>query len=144
MKANTYSSWRFLHPDLDRSQAGYSGLGLSPTGAIAMAKGDAVVRQALLLLLSTSPGERVMRPAYGCELRRLVFSPNDYTTAGLARHYVRRAIDRWEPRVGILKLDARPDPEVPTQLLIFLEYKVLASRRTDHLAFSLDLTGEAA
>jgi phage baseplate assembly protein W len=144
VKANTYSSWRFLHPDLDRSQAGYAGLGLSPTGAIAMAKGDAAVRQALLLLLSTSPGERVMRPTYGCDLRRLIFSPNDYTTAGLARHYVRRAIERWEPRVRILKLDARPDPEVPTQLVIFLEYEVLASRRSDHLAFALNLTAEAA
>ena len=144
MKTNTYSSVRFLHPDLDRSQAGYAGLGLSPTGAIAMAKGEAAVRQALLLLLSTSPGERVMRPTYGCDLRRLIFSPNDYTTAGLARHYVRRAIERWEPRVRILKLDARPDPEVPTQLLIFLEYEVLTSRRSDHLAFALNLTAEAA
>ena len=43
-----------------------------------------------------------MRPDYGCELHRLVFSPNDDTTAGLAIHYVRRALERWEPRVEVL------------------------------------------
>ena len=43
------------------------------------------IRQAILLLFSTRPGERVMRPDYGCDIHRLVFSPNDDTTAGLAR-----------------------------------------------------------
>ena len=67
-----------------------------------MVEDDASIRQSLLLLLSTSPGERVMRPDYGCSLRRLVFAPNDDTTAGLAIHYVRQAVERWEPRVEIL------------------------------------------
>ena len=64
------------------------------------------VRQAILLLISTTPGERVMRPNYGCALGRLVFSPNDDTTAGLATHYVRQALLRWEPRIQILQLEA--------------------------------------
>jgi len=46
-------------------------------------------------------GERVLRPEYGCDLHRLVFSPNDATTAGLAVHYVRAALLRWEPRIEI-------------------------------------------
>ena len=69
-------------------------------------KPEASVRQAILLLLSTRPGERVMRPTYGCDLHRLVFSPNDDTTAGLAIHYVRQALERWEPRIEVIRLDA--------------------------------------
>ena len=79
---------------------------VQPTGSIAMVEEDDAIRQALLLLISTRPGERVMRPAYGCDLERLIFSPNDDTTAGLAMHYVRQAVERWEPRVEILGVDA--------------------------------------
>jgi len=67
-----------------------------------MVDGDDSVRQAILLLLSTVPGERIMRPEYGCLIHQLVFSPNDATTAGLAIHYVQRALDLWEPRVDVV------------------------------------------
>ena len=53
-----------------------------------MIAGDAAIRQSIILLLTTTPGERVMRPDYGCPLHRLMFQPNDATTAGLAIHYV--------------------------------------------------------
>jgi phage baseplate assembly protein W len=99
------------------------------------------VRQAILLLLSTIPGERVMRPDYGCQLHRLVFSPNDETTAGLAIHYVRQALDRWEPRIDVLRLDAERNPEDPEQLIISLEYRVRATQQTATTTFSFNLAG---
>jgi hypothetical protein len=99
------------------------------------------VRQAILLLLSTIPGERVMRPDYGCQLHRLVFSPNDETTAGLAIHYVRQALDRWEPRIDVLRLDAERNTEDPEQLIISLEYRVRATQQTDATTFSFNLAG---
>lgn len=136
------TAWRFVHPDFDAAR-GRSGLALTPRGRIETVDGDASVRQAVLLLLSTTPGERVMRPDYGCELRRLVFSPNDATTAGLAVHYVRQALRRWEPRIEVLKLDAAPDPSEPGRLDIRLEYRVKASQRNERLDLALDLAGEA-
>jgi phage baseplate assembly protein W len=101
------------------------------------------VRQALLLLLTTVPGERVMRPDYGCELNLLIFSPNDDTTAGLAIYYVRRAIDRWEPRITVERLDAMRDPEDGWRLNIVLEYRVKATQQLQSLIFPIVLTGEA-
>jgi phage baseplate assembly protein W len=142
MKDTRYRAWRFIHPDLDTAggQAQpFVGLGLSPRGSIAMAEGESAVRQSLLLLLSTAPGERVMRPKYGCYIHRLIFSPNDDTTAGLAIHYVKRAITRWEPRIDILKVDADRDPEAPERLNLLLEYRVRATQRTETLSFALDL-----
>jgi hypothetical protein len=138
MKAR-YRAWRFLHPDLDVPEM-IAGLQISPSGGVDMVEGSRSVRQALLLLLSTRPGERVMRPNYGCYLHRLVFSPNDAATAGLAIHYVRRAIERWEPRVEILALDAGQNPERPELLDVFLEYRVRATQRVEQLAFSVNLT----
>jgi hypothetical protein len=139
MSAPRYRAWRFSHPDLDFGEA--HGLRLAATGAVDMVDEHAAVPQAVLLLLSTRPGERVMRPDYGCDLHRLTFAPNDDTTAGLAIHYVRRALERWEPRVQLLHLDATRSAEDPERLEIFLEYRVRATQRGERLVYSLQLAG---
>lgn len=138
-----YRAWRFVHPDFDTA-GNAGGLRVSNSGRIDMVEEHASVRQALLLLLSTRPGERIMRPNYGCNLHRLIFAPNDETTAGLAIHYVRQALARWEPRVEILHLDASrpPDDAGAARLEIFLEYRVLATQRADVLTYPFDLMGE--
>jgi phage baseplate assembly protein W len=136
-----YRSWRFLHPDLDIPE-GAAGLRVSATGGIEMVGEEASVRQAILLLLSTIPGERVMRPEYGCALERLIFSPNDDTTAGLALHYLRQALDRWEPRIDVLRLDAERNAADPSRLDLLLEYRVRSTQREDRLAIPLRLAGE--
>lgn len=140
MSTARYRAWRFLHPDLDTSE-GLPGLGLSPRGGIALVDDLASVRQAILLLLSTIPGERAMRPEYGCQLYRLLFSPNDETTAGLAIHYVQQAIDLWEPRIEVLRLDAGQNTENPEQLTISLTYRVQATQQIDATLFSFNLSG---
>lgn len=142
MNIRRYRAWRFLHPDFDLPE-GWAGLTLSPAGGIEMVEGRDSVRQAILLLLSTRPGERVMRPDYGCDLHKLVFSPNDNTTAGLAIHYVRQAINRWEPRVIVLRLDAYRDENYPERLNILLEYRMRSTPQRDGLMFSVNLSGEA-
>lgn len=138
MTASRDRAWRFLHPDLDETTA--PGVQLSPRGGIAMVEGENAVRQAIILLLSTAPGERVMRPDYGCDLGRLIFSPNDDTTAGLAIHYVTRAIEQWEPRLEVLGVDATRNPEHPELLDIQLNYRIRATQRSDQLSVSLNLT----
>jgi len=142
MNIGRYRAWRFLHPDLDMPED-WAGLSFSPTGGIEMVEGRESVRQAVLLLLSTRTGERVMRPDYGCDLHKLVFSPNDDTTAGLAMHYVRQAIERWEPRIVIERLDAGRDEGYPERLNILLEYRLTSANTRDNLMFSVNLTGEA-
>ena len=112
-------------------------------GSPAMVSGDAAVRQAILMLLSTRPGERVMRPDYGCPVHRLIFSPNDATTAGLAIHYVRQALLRFEPRIDIIRIDAGPRADAErTTLVIVLEYRVRDTLRSERLTLELDLQGE--
>lgn len=135
-----YRAWRFEHPDFDKPE-GDAGLRISPKGGIDMVDEESSVRQSILLLMSTRPGERVMRPDYGCDLQQLAFSPNDNTTAGLAVHYVRQALARWEPRVDVLGIDASPSEEEPGRLDLVLEYRVRSTQRDDRLSTSIDLTG---
>lgn len=100
------------------------------TGSLATVEDDDAIRQAILMLLTTRIGERIMRPTYGSMLHRLVFGLNNDTTAGLAIHYVRQAISRWERRVEIIDVDAGPDPDVGDRLVIVLRYRVLATQST--------------
>jgi uncharacterized protein len=133
---------RFQHPDFDSGDVA-PGLVVSPRGGLALVSGDEAVRQSLMLLLSTMPGERVMRPEYGCPLHRLVFWPNDDTTAGLAMHYVRRAVERFEPRVEVLHVDAAASAHRPSHLELVLAYRVRSSAVVGELEIALDLQGAA-
>lgn len=139
MSAPRFRTWRFVHPDFEMVE--HSGLRLAPTGRAEMVEEHASIRQAVLLLLTTVPGERVMRPDYGCELHRLLFASNDDTTAGLAIHYVRRAVERWEPRIQVLHLDATRSPDEPYRLDVMLEYRVRSTGRTERLAYPFSLAG---
>lgn len=139
MADRRYRAWRFVHPDFDLEEANV-GLCLSNTGSIRMVDEQASVRQAILLLLTTIPGERVMRPGYGCNLHRLVFSPNDDTTHGLAIHYVRQALQRWEPRIEITSLDACRNDADPGRMDIHLEYRLKKTLHSATLIIPFDLT----
>lgn len=137
-------AWRFVHPDLgtDPEEPRDVGFRLTPQGGVEMVEGARAVRQSIFLLLSTRPGERVMRPSYGCDLHRLAFASADATTAGLAIHAVRRAIERWEPRAEILDLDASVRGADAARLEIDLEYRVRSTGEVDRLVYAYRLSGE--
>jgi len=118
------------------------GLSVGLSGRIDMVEGDDAVRQAIIMLLTTIPGERVVRPDYGCPLHRLMFAPNDATTAGLAIHYVRQAILRFEPRIDIVSMDAHADEMDSSRLIVSLEYQVRVNGTRALLKFGFDLSGE--
>ena len=111
------------------------------TGGIATSSLEENIRESIFVILGTAPGERLMRPEYGSQLHRLAFAPNDQTTAGLAIHYVRAALTRWEPRVEIVHLDAAADPIVPERLVLTLLYRVRTSLATDLLELSIAVGG---
>jgi phage baseplate assembly protein W len=98
------------------------------------------IRQAILCILSTATGERVMRPEYGCDLDRLMFMQSDETLLGLAIHLVRKALERWEPRIEIEKLDAEFNKNEPGRLDILLDYRVRSTASADSLMVPINLS----
>src|SRR5215210_8936012 len=71
-------------------------------GGVALVRSDEDVRQALVLILGTTPGERPMRPEFGCRLEEFVFDGVDAYTIGRMRDEVLSALERWEPRVEVV------------------------------------------
>jgi uncharacterized protein len=111
-------------------------IGTDDSGQIApTADGDTSIRQSIWLILSTSPGERVMRPDFGCGLSDLVFGVNNAATATAVTRAVREALATWEPRISVLDVYAAPDPSRPNVLVIEINYQVLATNSRANLVY---------
>jgi phage baseplate assembly protein W len=104
-------------------------------GGVAAASDDELIRQSIVILLGTAPGERVMRPHFGCEIHDLLFAPNNANTAGLAAHYCVEAMLKFEPRVSDVEADATPSRDEPNKLLIHLRYKVKATGSVHNMVY---------
>jgi len=95
---------------------------------IALSRYEKDVEEAILIILKTAPGERVMRPDFGCGIHEYVFAPNNAQTAGMIRFHVEQALARWEPRIEALSVQVNSDSYRPEVLLIDIGYTV---RSTD-------------
>jgi uncharacterized protein len=107
-------------------------VGVDARGRIALVRRERDVEEAMMMILLTPVGQRVMRPDFGCRIHELVFASNDASTEGLAVYYVEEALTRWEPRITLREVTADADPSNPERLLIHIEYEIKASydRRT--------------
>src|SRR6516165_6589009 len=74
-------------------------------GKLSLAHDEDDVEQAVLLILSTAPGERPMRPEFGCALQELAFDRIDSQTTGRIEREIRVALDRWEPRIDVESIE---------------------------------------
>jgi uncharacterized protein len=144
MSRSSQRALRFGIAAFEGSAGGQGGLRVSLTGGLDTIDAPGSIRQAIRLLLSTEPGERVMRPTYGCPLSQLMFAPNDDTTAGLAIHFVRRALEAWEPRIEITRLEAKRHDDQPARLDLMLEYRIRQTGVVDGVTVPLSLSGESA
>ncbi len=133
---------------------------------IIAAEGEQKVRDSIVAILGTQPGERLMRPTFGCALRDLVFMPNSPATAGLARYRITEALTRWEPRIALVDVavenrrELRGSPErtvqidyrvsatstatietpVLDELAVRIDYRVIATGSLQRLEFAFPLT----
>lgn len=105
------------------------------SGAAVMAWGEEDIRESLRILFLTTPGERIMQPAYGCALRRLVFEPMDAATVGAIAAAIKRAILFFEPRIEPLTIEVWPVDWPGGQLGIYLGYRVLATNTRHNIVF---------
>ena len=108
---------------------------MSHTGRVAMSEYEEDIKEAIRIILATAPGERVMRPDFGCGIHDLVFATPGATTLGRVAHDVRRALVRWEPRVEVLAVDAAPDPAEPSRLLVRVDYRVRTTNNQFNLVY---------
>ena len=105
------------------------------SGAIALTNGTADIDSALRMILTTAPGERVMRPFFGCRIWELLFEPINANTMGLMGEAVREAVGRWEPRITLDDVRIDPDERQHARVLIYLDYTVRATNDRRNLVY---------
>lgn len=100
------------------------------------------INQAIQIILTTSPGQRVMRNQFGCRLQELVFAPNNNHTAVQAKRFVEEALGMWEPRISVLEVKVQPDQAQTNCLLIDIQYRVKSTHDRRSLVFPFYLIPE--
>lgn len=104
-------------------------------GGIAMVERDQEISEAMRLVLGTAPGERPMRPEFGCGIHDYVFAPADGATAGRIAYEVRVALERWEPRIEVADVVIAFDTAQQGVLYIDIRYVVRSTNDVRNLVF---------
>lgn len=104
-------------------------------GGLALAGGEEDVEQAIRLILSTAPGERSMRPGFGCAVHDLVFEAIDAAMVGRVDAAVRAALKRWEPRIEVTDIDFDLTHTREGRLDIVVGYRVRLTNNKRNLVY---------
>ena len=104
-------------------------------GSIAVSSGNSDVQEAIDIILGTAPGERPMRPEFGCGIHNYIFDTIDASMLGMVEYEIRAALDRWEPRIEVLEITpdlARVDEGV---LMLEITYSLVATNDIRNLVY---------
>jgi phage baseplate assembly protein W len=93
------------------------------------------IRQAIRIILETTPGERVMRPDFGSGLMAMVFEPVNYTTLALVKQRVEQALVLWEPRIDVREVEVTIDKVARNRLDIDIGYQVRSTNTFYNLVY---------
>jgi phage baseplate assembly protein W len=105
------------------------------TGIVASVAYEEDIRQSILIILETSPGERVMRPNFGCGIHEMVFAAVDSTALQRIRSTVEEALRRCEARIDVLGVNIEEAARLGGQLLVEIEYRVRQTNQVGNLVF---------
>ena len=104
-------------------------------GGIALARDEQDIDQAIQLILGTAPGERPMRPEFGCGVHDFVFDSIDANTIGNMEEAIREALLRWEPRIDVRAVRFDASEAVNGLLTIDITYEVRATNTSRNLVY---------
>jgi len=105
------------------------------TGLVASVAYEEDIRQSILIILETAPGERVMRPNFGCGIHELVFTAVDSTAIQRIRSVVDEALRRCEARIEVMNINVDEDATTEGKLLVEIDYRVRKTNQTGNLVF---------
>ena len=117
-------------------------LQVNPRGELALVTGVTDIEQAIGIILGTIPGERVMRPSFGCRAWELIFAPNNAATQSLLIAYVRQALEFWEPRIELIDVDVNTDIHDESALLVEIKYEIKTTHDQRSIVYPFYIMGE--
>jgi uncharacterized protein len=110
-------------------------LGVDATSRVALATQARDIEQAIEIILRTAPGERPMRPEFGCRIQEHVFSPTNAATAAAIAADVRAALEMWEPRIDVEGVRVGFDRVDSGTFYVDVSYRVRGDNNERNLVF---------
>ena len=104
-------------------------------GSIALAGDADGVESGLRMILGTAPGERLMRPEFGCRIWDMLFDPVNAASLGRMADAVRQAVLQWEPRIELEDVVVTPDPEDASRVVINVLYRIKVTNDRRNLVY---------
>ena len=114
---------------------------IGPDGRIAWSEGETNIREAIRIVLMTTPGERLRRATFGAGLEEYLYEPNTTTTRRAIEERIRRSIGTWEPRVALESVDVDEDPTDASAAIATVTFRVIATQTTERVTASIALGG---
>jgi phage baseplate assembly protein W len=106
------------------------------SGEVAEAQYEEDIRQAIRIIVETAPGERVMRPDFGCGIHDLVFAPMDSETLQRVRSVIQEALRRYEARIEVIEVSVEESRELTDgRLRIEVDYRIRKTNQVGNLVF---------
>ncbi len=102
--------------------------GLAPSAVVMSAGGDNVA-QSLAMLFQTQPGERIMRPGYGCDMQSLMFANLSESMLGALRNRIVESVAHHEPRAEQVEVVLQEDPTLRGRLHIAVKYHLAGQKQ---------------
>jgi len=110
-------------------------MGVDHTGALRMSEGPADLDRSIRVVIATAPGERVMRPQFGCRIWDMLFEPVTANLMGQMAQAVRDALAQWEPRAVVEDVEVHQDDDDHALVHIAVRYVVKATNDKRNLVY---------
>lgn len=111
---------------------------VNSSGGLDWSSGADRIRDAIWIVLSTSPRERVMRPTFGAGVEGYVFEPNSAAFRTRLSSAVSGALSNWEPRISIVNINVSVGDE-PNLVNISIDYTIRTTNELFNLVYPLYL-----
>lgn len=117
-------------------------LQVNARGEVALVSAERDIEQAIRIILATRPGERVMRPEFGCRASELLFEPRNSAMETLMQQYVEEALSRWEPRIDVQWVRVLSDNTQDGAVVVEVNYLIKATHDQRSIVYPFFLVGE--
>ena len=100
------------------------------------------VRDAIRIILSTRPGEQLMRPDFGAGLERLLHEPNTLATRRQIRDLVQESLTHWERRIILDRVEVWEVENEPNHVRVEIAYRLARTGAPGAMNVTLQLEGQ--
>ncbi|HKE25414.1 MAG TPA: GPW/gp25 family protein [Bryobacteraceae bacterium] len=108
-------------------------------GGLDWSSGPDRIRDAIWIILSTSLGERLMRPTFGAGIKDYVFEPNSEMVRAQLETAIQHALTTWEPRIDVVSVQASASPDQDSLVLVSIDYQIRDTNELFNMVYPLFL-----